>query len=123
MGEGEYNVARANGLVEGVADLVKGKKNSVIGSVVGDKTQQAQGEFLFHNLMRRRLLTMTILSRHCATRQGPGSEGPQPQCLSAPLCITPSICRRFNQFVFHRLHTRHNHNLNPYGFIGYSDAY
>jgi len=50
-GEGEYNAARATDYVKGAGDRVKGMKDAVIGSLTGDKTQQAQGKFLFHSLM------------------------------------------------------------------------
>ncbi|KAF9235642.1 hypothetical protein BU15DRAFT_77766 [Melanogaster broomeanus] len=42
-GEGEYNAAQAKGLAEGVTDRAGGYKDSVVGAVSGDKTQQAAG--------------------------------------------------------------------------------
>ncbi|KIJ14985.1 hypothetical protein PAXINDRAFT_169384 [Paxillus involutus ATCC 200175] len=42
-GEGEYKAAQAKGYVEGATDTVGGYKDSVVGAVAGDKTQQATG--------------------------------------------------------------------------------
>ncbi|KAJ6562005.1 hypothetical protein B0H19DRAFT_1219890 [Mycena capillaripes] len=42
-GEGEYKAAQAQGYAEGTADRITGKKDSVVGALTGDKTQQAQG--------------------------------------------------------------------------------
>ncbi|KAH7927660.1 hypothetical protein BV22DRAFT_1031557 [Leucogyrophana mollusca] len=43
QGEGEYNAAQAKGYAEGVVDRAGGYKDSVVGAVTGDKTQQASG--------------------------------------------------------------------------------
>jgi len=42
-GEAEYKAAQAQGFVQGTTDILGGKKDAVVGAVVGDKTQQATG--------------------------------------------------------------------------------
>jgi uncharacterized protein YjbJ (UPF0337 family) len=42
-GEAEYNAAQAQGFVQGAGDRVAGYKDSVVGSVTGDKGQQVSG--------------------------------------------------------------------------------
>lgn len=44
-GETEYNAARAKGYAEGTQDRAVGYKDSVVGAVTGDKSQQSHGEF------------------------------------------------------------------------------
>ncbi|KAG2008558.1 hypothetical protein CC2G_013979 [Coprinopsis cinerea AmutBmut pab1-1] len=43
-GEAEYNAARAHGYAEGTQDRVLGKKDQVVGSATGDRSQQAHGD-------------------------------------------------------------------------------
>jgi uncharacterized protein YjbJ (UPF0337 family) len=43
-GEAEYKAAQTQGYVEGTTDRVRGAKDSVVGSVTGDKVQETQGE-------------------------------------------------------------------------------
>ena len=43
-GEAEYKAAQAEGYAEGTTDRLRGKKDSVVGSVTGDKKQEVQGE-------------------------------------------------------------------------------
>ena len=42
-GESEYKAAQAKGYAEGTGDRAEGFKDSVVGSLTGDKSQQAQG--------------------------------------------------------------------------------
>jgi uncharacterized protein YjbJ (UPF0337 family) len=45
-GEAERKAAETEGYVEGTTDRLRGKKDSVVGSVTGDKSQQVQGKYL-----------------------------------------------------------------------------
>ena len=42
-GEAETGQARAKGLAEGMMDQMSGYKDSVVGAIMGDKSQQAGG--------------------------------------------------------------------------------
>jgi uncharacterized protein YjbJ (UPF0337 family) len=42
-GEAEYKAAQAKGYAEGTMDRVGGKKDSIVGAVTGDRSQEAQG--------------------------------------------------------------------------------
>ena len=44
LGEAEYDAAQAKGYAEGLTDRVGGYKDSVVGAVKGDETQQVAGE-------------------------------------------------------------------------------
>lgn len=43
QGQSEYDAARTKGYAQGTGDRIGGKKDSVVGAMTGDKTQQAQG--------------------------------------------------------------------------------
>jgi len=43
QGEGEYKAAQAQGYAEGTKDRAGGYKDSILGAVTGDKSQQASG--------------------------------------------------------------------------------
>ncbi|KAL7423558.1 hypothetical protein Q5752_001138 [Cryptotrichosporon argae] len=42
-GEAEIKAAQAEGYAQGLGDRLTGKKDSIVGAVTGDKTQQAAG--------------------------------------------------------------------------------
>jgi hypothetical protein len=42
-GEAEYKAAQAEGYAEGLSDNVRGKKDTVVGAVTGDREQEGSG--------------------------------------------------------------------------------
>ena len=42
-GEAEYKAAQAKGYVEGLSDNVRGKKDTIVGAVTGDRQQETSG--------------------------------------------------------------------------------
>lgn len=50
-GEAEYKAAQAKGYAEGTVDRLGGKKDSIVGAVTGDKSQQAKGGFIARQYM------------------------------------------------------------------------
>ncbi|PPR06523.1 hypothetical protein CVT24_001442 [Panaeolus cyanescens] len=42
-GEAEYNAAQAKGYAEGTKDRIGGKKDNIVGSITGDRSQEIQG--------------------------------------------------------------------------------
>jgi len=42
-GEAEYKAAQAEGYAEGLSDNVRGKKDTIVGAVTGDREQEASG--------------------------------------------------------------------------------
>ena len=49
-GQAEHKAAQAKGYGEGTLDRLAGAKDSIVGAITGDKTQQATGAFSFQFL-------------------------------------------------------------------------
>ncbi|KAG6830468.1 hypothetical protein H0H87_008041 [Tephrocybe sp. NHM501043] len=45
-GETEYKSAQAKGYAEGTAERIGGKKDSIVGAVIGDRSQETQATIL-----------------------------------------------------------------------------
>lgn len=57
-GDAEYNAARAKGYTKGTGDRLVGKKDSVAGSLTGDRAQELSGWFDSFELVSTILMAM-----------------------------------------------------------------
>lgn len=63
-GEAEYNAARAKGYAEGTSDRLMGKKDTVVGSITGDRSQEASGGY---STLRIYVSMLIFLKAMCVT--------------------------------------------------------
>ena len=53
--ETEYKAAQAKGYVEGTMDRIGGKKDAVVGAVIGDRQQEASGKYMCTRVCHTRM--------------------------------------------------------------------
>jgi uncharacterized protein YjbJ (UPF0337 family) len=52
-GEAEKDAAKAQNYAEGTGDRMTGKKDQVVGSLTGDRSQQHAGKLWYHSRLRQ----------------------------------------------------------------------
>ena len=84
QGEAEYKAAQAKGYAEGTVDRLAGKKDAVVGAVMGDREQEVSGKPLTKCHASGWVQWLTgCCCRQCPPRQGRGPAGPQQELLSS----------------------------------------